>query len=138
MVTLKALIEDNISITKDDNVTPAEVLVEFEFPESKLKDLFKNYDVIITVGRAEERDKRTGFDVIVTIGEYRISDWAIDRSGVTGWKIRRKAVQDVRRIFRENLSGSWRPHRGTRDDDRLLASPKLYHTIHTVEYWAFS
>lgn len=138
MVTLKKLIEDNISVTKDNGSTAAEVLVEFEFPESKLKDFFKKYDVIITIGRAEERDKRIGFDVIATIGQYRIGVWAVDRSGVTGWKIRRKAVQDVRRIFRENLSGSWRPHRGTRDDDRLLASPKLYHTLHTVEYWTFS
>lgn len=138
LVILKTLIEENIELAKDDNKTVAKVLVEFEFPESKLKDFFKKYDVIVTVGPPEERDQWIGFGVKRTIGDYKVGVWCIDRPGVTGWKMRRKAVQDVRRILRENISGSGRFHKTTRNDDRLLASPKLYHTIQSVEYWTFS
>ncbi len=138
MVTLRNLIKDNIDVKKDDDTTPADVLVEFEFPESKLKDFFDKYDLIVTVGRAEERDRRIGFDVVVTVGSYRVGVWAVDRTGSTGWKTRYKGLQEVRRIFREFMSGSWRVHKGTRDDDKLLGAKKLWHSIHTVEYWSFS
>lgn len=139
MVTIRQLIKDNISVKKDDDTTPANILVEFEFPESKLKDFFETYDLIVTVGRVEEKDRRIGFNVVVTIGSYRIGVWAVDRTGSTGWKTRYKGLQEIRRIFREFMSGgSWRVHKNTREDDKLLGAKKLYHTIHVVEYWSFS
>lgn len=138
IITLRKLIEDNISVKKDDNTTPATVLTEIEFPESKLEDFFGTYDLIVTVGRAEERDKMIGFNVVATVGTYRIGVWSVDRPGSTGWKTRYKGLQEIRRIFRQFMSGSHRVHRSSRDDDKLLGAKKLYHTIHTIEYWSFS
>jgi len=138
IITLRKLIEDNISVKKDDNTTPATVLTEIEFPESKLEDFFGTYDLIVTVGRAEERDKMIGFNVVATVGTYRIDVWSVDRPGSTGWKTRYKGLQEIRRIFRQFMSGSHRVHRSSRDDDKLLGAKKLYHTIHSVEYWSFS
>lgn len=135
LVVLKRILDLELVLTKDDDVTAARVLVCFEKPEVEVKDLLKKYDVIVTVGRIGEKDDIVG-DEQLTIGTYNVEIWCVTRSGITGWKLRKKAKTQVKEILKDHAVGSYRKQLGTLDED-VAGSPKLYHTIHTLEYWSF-
>jgi len=106
--SLMNLIKDNISLTKDDNFTPATVHVSQEWFNSQL---FKDFDAQITVGLAEGSMEKlnVGGSLVRYSDRYRLTGWSIDKTGITGkemrWKIRRE-IERIIRANRKNPGGS--------------------------------
>jgi len=106
--SLMNLIKDNISLTKDDNFTPATVHVSQEWFNSQL---FKDFDAQITVGLAEGSMEKlnVGGSLVRYSDRYRLTGWSIDKTGITGkemrWKMRRE-IERIIRVNRKNPGGS--------------------------------
>jgi len=134
--TLKTLLNDNATLFKDDELTSATVLVCDEFNE----EFWKKYDVIITVGLANTREQllNLGGTRRQIIADYRIGAWTRDTVGVTGQKMRWKAVQEITRIVNAHMKSpggilSWMRLASRTDADRIDLKPVLYHSEITVE-----
>jgi len=99
--TLMNLIKNNISLTKDDDVTAATVHVSHEWFNSKL---FKDFDTQITVGLAEGSMEKLniGGSRVRYADRYRIIGWSIDKAGITGKEMRWKIRKEIERIIRAN------------------------------------
>ena len=101
--TLLTLITDNISLTKDDNVTPATCHISQGGFNSKA---FKNYDTQVTIdldpGQSAVKQLTIGAGRVLYRDFYRITGWAIDKTGITGKKMRWKLRREIERIIRSN------------------------------------
>lgn len=101
--TLLTLIKDNISLKKDDNVTAATCHVSQEGFNSKA---FKNFDTQVTIdfepARSTVRQLAIGAGKVLYQDCYRITGWAIDKTGITGKKMRWKLRREIERIIRSN------------------------------------
>jgi hypothetical protein len=134
--TLKTLLRDNISLFKDDELTPATVLVCDEFNE----EFWKKYDIIITTGLANthERLVNLGGTVREVIANYRVGVWTRDTTGITGRAMRWKAVQEVTRIINDNMKSpggilDWMKLASCMDADKTDLKPVLYHSDIVIE-----
>ncbi len=134
--TLKTLIRDNITLYKDDEATPAAVVVCDEFNE----EFWKKYDVIITVALANSNSQFLNLNGSVreVVANYRVGVWTRGTTGITGQKMRWKAVHEVTRIisdYRTNPGGilQWMKVGGVSDSDRTTVKPVLYHSAVIVE-----
>lgn len=134
--TLKNLIKNNITLYKDDDQTKATVLVANEYVE----EFWKKYEVIVTVGLANDRERLIGLggSQREVISNYQIGVWTRDQTGITGQKMRWKAIQEVTRIINENMKDlggilNWMKLAGCVDADRVDVKPVLYHSSLTVE-----
>jgi len=134
--TLKNLIKNNITLYKDDGQTKASVLVANEFVE----EFWKKYEVIITVGLANHRERliSLGGSKREVIANYQIGVWTRDQTGITGQKMRWKAIQEVTRIVNANMRNpggilNWMKLAGCVDVDRVDVKPVLYHSSLTIE-----
>ena len=131
VIVIRKLLEEQLSLTKDDNLTPATFKVTNRFPESKLREFATDVDVVITVGRSSKTVERNE-PIVVVKSSFDIEPWSIDHTAVHGLTIRHKAEKEIRRILNQFPHGSFQQAGPTRDDDRLLSSPPLYHSIMTV------
>ena len=134
--TLKNLIKNDITLYKDDGQTKASVLVANEYVE----EFWKKYEVIITIGLANDRERLIGLggSQREVIANYQIGVWTRDQTGITGQKMRWKAIQEVTRIINENMKNpggilNWMKLAGCVDADRVDVKPVLYHSSLTVE-----
>jgi len=134
--TLKSLIRENVTLYKDDNVTRATVLVADEYVE----EFWKKYEVIITVGLANDRERliNLGGTRREVIANYQVGVWTRDQTGISGQKMRWKAIQEVTRIINAHMKNpggvlNWVKLSGCTDADRIDVKPVLYHSNLTVE-----
>jgi len=134
--TLKNLVKSNITLYKDDGQTKACVLVANEYVE----EFWKKYEVIITVGLANDRERLIGLggSKREVIANYQIGVWTRDQTGITGQKMRWKAIQEVTRIVNANIKSpggilNWMKLAGCVDADRVDVKPVLYRSTLTVE-----
>jgi hypothetical protein len=134
--TLKTLLSDNVALFKDDELTPATVLVCNEFNE----EFWKKYDTIITIGLANTRERlvNLGGTVCEVVADYRVGVWTRDSPGVTGQSMRWKAVQEVTRIVNANMKSpggvlDWMKLASCVDADKTDLKPVLYHSDIMVE-----
>ena len=99
--TLMNLIKTNISLTKDDDITPATVHVSHEWFNSRL---FKDFDAQVTVGLAEGSMEKlnVGGSWVRYSDRYRIIGWSVDKTGITGKEMRWKLRREIERIIRAN------------------------------------
>lgn len=134
-IQIKFVLDQDLALTKDDDVTAARVLVTFPFPEELLKNHFKKYDIIITISRVEESDEAHG-NVVLIKGAYQAEIWAIDKKSIVGWKLRKKAVDQIREIM-NRWTGSYHAHRTAIDADIVLGGSKIYHTTQRLEHWSY-
>jgi hypothetical protein len=134
--TLKNLLEGNIVLYKDDGITPANFLICNEFNE----EFWQKYDVIITIGLIEQKDKLLNLDGSQReiIASYRIGIWTRDTEGIDGQKMRWRTIQEITRII--NFYGktpggalAWMKLTGRLDDDKTNLKPILYHSRIIVE-----
>jgi len=134
--TLKNLIRANVTLYKDDNVTKAIVLVADEYVE----EFWKKYEVIITVGLANDRERliNLGGTRREVVANYQLGVWTRDQTGITGQKMRWKAIQEATRIINTHMKNpggvlNWMKLAGCTDADRIDVKPVLYHSNLTVE-----
>jgi len=134
--TLMNLIKNNISLTKDDDVTAATVHVSQEWFNSKL---FKDFDAQVTVGLAEGSMEKLniGGSWVRYADRYRIIGWSIDKAGITGkemrWKIRRE-IERIIRANRKNPGGALHfvDIRSVSEAENVEAKPAYWQVIVTV------
>lgn len=134
--TLKNLIKNDIMLYKDDDATRASVLVADEYVE----EFWKKYDVIITVGLGSDKERLmslggTWRDIVA---DYQVGVWTRDQTGISGQKMRWKAIREATRIINENMKNpggilNWIKLAGCTDADRIDLKPVLYHSALTVE-----
>ncbi|HVP41012.1 MAG TPA: hypothetical protein VMS95_03575 [Candidatus Krumholzibacteriaceae bacterium] len=134
--TLKTLLHDNLTLLKDDELTPATVLVCDEFNE----EFWKKYDVIITCGLVNTREQlaNLGGTLRQVIADYRVGVWTRDTAGITGQKMRWKTVQGVTQIVNAQMKSpggilNWMRLASCTDADRTDLKPVLYHSDILVE-----
>lgn len=134
--TLKNLIKNDIILYKDDEQTKASVLVANEYVE----EFWKKYEVIITLGLANDRERLIGLggSQRKVTANYQIGVWTRDQTGITGQKMRWKAIQEVTRIINENMKDpggilNWMKLASCADADRVDVKPVLYHSNLTIE-----
>lgn len=134
--TLKTLIKNSIVLYKDDNITKASILVADEYVE----EFWKKYEVIITVGLGGDKKRLmslggTWRDIVA---DYQLGVWTRDQTGISGQKMRWKAILEVTRIVNENMKNpggilNWIKLANCADADRTDLKPVLYHSTLTVE-----
>jgi len=97
------LATDPITLVKDDKETAATCYIGYEKPPETIRELFKKYDTIITVGLEEDVSGYMGLgkDTKLHTGRYRVRGWATDKSGITGKKMRWTLLQEIRRVIRK-------------------------------------
>lgn len=134
--TLKNLIKNNITLYKDDNITRASVLVADEYVE----EFWKKYEVIVTVGLANDKERlmNLGGTWKDVVADYQVGVWTRDQTGISGQRMRWKAIREVIRVVNENMKNpggilNWIKLAGCTDVDRIDLKPVLYHSTLTVE-----
>jgi len=102
VITVIRLLSKNMHVVKDDGAI-ANIYVSKEWYD---RELFKNYDGQITVGLVESRDTKVEMSGRIRrrLGSLRVNVWATDRPATSdsGRLMRRKMVEEVNRIVREN------------------------------------
>jgi hypothetical protein len=122
------------NITKDDDITAATIHYQFEYPPYPLKKIFfdpKNVDGLVTIGTPTTEPmydwKKEGY---CYKHQIPIELSAVNKSGITGDKLRWKMEADLQNIAETYPLGSVRTLR------RL--SPKVTNMgtwkLHTVQY----
>lgn len=129
-MTLINLIKNNISLTKDDDITQASVHVSQEWFNSQL---LRDFDAQVTVGLAEgSMDKlNVGGSWTRYSDRYRVIGWSIDKAGVTGKKMRWKIRRELERIIRTNRKNpggalSFVDIRGVAESENMNAKPPFW------------
>lgn len=134
--TLKSLLRNNVTLYKDDNVTVASVCVADEFNE----EFWKKYDVIITVGLANTRERlvNLGGSIREVVANYHVSVWTRDIVGIDGKVMRWKALQEITRVINTHMKNAggilaWMKLASCVDADKTSLKPILYNSTVTVE-----
>ena len=126
-----ALLQENISVTKDDGETPANVSITSGWYKD---ELMKGFDAMVTVTMINDAVDASGqgYNVAPAIGEdhvyiVEVDVWAIDKfDGTTGNQVvtdevmRWKLVQQISQIIRDNCV------------DPTYGSPPVPSGIHTL------
>lgn len=99
--TLMNLIKNNITLKKDDDITPATVHVSQEWFNSQL---FKDFDAQITIGLADGSMEKlnVGGSWVRYNDRYCLTGWSVDKTGITGKEMRWKIRREIERIIRAN------------------------------------
>jgi hypothetical protein len=134
--TLKTLLQDNVTLLRDDELSPATVLMCDEFNE----EFWKKYDVIVTVGLANTCEQFANLSGTLreVIAGYRVGIWTRDTTGITGQKMRWKTIREITRIVNANMKSpggmlNWMRLASCTDADRTDLKPVLYHSDVLVE-----
>jgi len=133
--TLLKLIKDNIALTKDDGETAATCHVS---QEGFNAEAFKNYDTQVTIdldpARSKVRQLAIGASKVLYLDVYRVTGWAIDKTGITGKKMRWKLRREIARIIRSNCKAPG----GNLDYADLLAPSESDDPKFKPPWWAIT
>lgn len=125
------------NLTKDDDSSKANYIVAFGMPDYSIIRVFKDkqIDLIFSIGEPTSTPLM-GHDLSAYGYEEHvpIQTFCIDKSGITGTKLKWKAEAELRRITESYPTGSERSfeRRGTRDE--RLGSTILYSTEFMLTY----
>lgn len=121
------------NITEDDGVTRAKFIVAFANPDYPLIRVFydKYVDVVFTVGTPNSTALPVGVGYLEHVP---ITIWCIDKTGITGTKLRWKAEKELRRIVENYPTGSLRTLDRMSDNEQRLGSTTLYSVTYILRY----
>ena len=124
---------DAPSLTKDDDVSLASYTVIFANPNYPLKREFIDLavDVVFCVGTPNTEALPIGVGYLEPMP---ITIWCIDKSGITGTKLRWKAERELRRIAESYPLGSLRSLDRLSDNEQNLGSTILYSVSYVMRY----
>lgn len=125
------------NLTKDDGTSKASYIVAFGMPDYSIIRIFKDkqIDLIFTVGEPNSTPLRNydlspyGYEEHVPIQIF-----CINKSGITGTKLKWKAEAELRRITEAYPTGSERSLERRGDRDERLGSTILYSTEFMLTY----
>lgn len=128
---------DNANLTEDDDATEVSFIVAYADPNYPLVRVFEEkwIDLIFCVGTPES--------VALPVGagyeeHVPITVWCIDKTGITGTKLRWKAEAELRRVAETYPSGSLRTLNRLSDNKQNLGSTILYSVNYIMRYTRFS
>jgi hypothetical protein len=124
---------DAPSLTKDDGATLASYVVIYANPNYPLKREFidKTVDLVFCVGTPDS----TALPIGVGYEEnVPITVWCIDKTGITGTKLRWKAEAELRRVTETYPIGSLRTLNRLTDNEKNLGSTVLYSVEYVLRY----
>ena len=125
------------NLTKDDDATLISFIVAFGEPDYPITKVFltKGVDLVFSIGDPTSTAE-IGHDQ--TPHHYNelvpITVTAINKTGITGEKLRQKAINELRRIAEENPTGSQRAMQEERSVERRLGSTILYQQVFMLNY----
>jgi len=125
------------NLTHDDDLTQAAWISAFGLPDYPLSRVFKDkaVDVIFSVGTASAKSMRDfrqypyAYEEIVPIEIF-----AVDKTGITGTKLRWKAEAELRRISEAYPLASVRWISRVSDNEKKLGSQTLYSVKYELGY----
>jgi len=125
------------NITKDDDLTQATWTVFFGFPDYPLSRIFKDkaVDLVFCVDTATSKSMRDfrqypyAYDEVVPIEIF-----AVDKTGITGTKLRWKAEAELRRITEAYPLASIRWIVRGQENQKNLGSQTLYSVKYELGY----
>lgn len=123
---------DNANLTKDDD-SQARFITCFAYPDYPLERVFsdKGRDLVFTVGTPETEALPLGIGYIERVP---ITIYTIDKTGITGTKLRWKAEEELRTVCEDNPEGSLRTLDRISDSDERLGSTTLYSVSYILQY----
>jgi len=126
---------DNANLTKDDGETQVAFAVIFSQPNYPLQSEFRAaaspVDLLYCVGTPESEGLPVGVGYIEHVP---ITIWCIDKTGITGTKLRWKAETELRRVCKEHPEGSLRTLDRMSDNEENLGSTVLYSVTYILRY----
>lgn len=139
--TLKQIIFAVITTTKDDGVTPANILVMYEGGPETYRYLFHtlDYDVVMTIGRHREEESGAGKrrqDVPVRYNR-RIPLYvsAVDKDGVTATIILNKMRHQIQHwveVYAQTTDNTWILERNDSNNMRMGGIDPVWQDRYTV------
>lgn len=128
----------NAQLTKDDDSTEVKFIACFGKPDYPITKVFKakGVDLIFSVGTPNS----TPMMDPVTQTPYGYEEQVpiecvcIDKSGITGTKLRWKAEAELRYVTEEYLAGSLQNVESMSDNDQNLGSTILYSAKYILNY----
>lgn len=123
----------NSNLTKDNDTSQATFHVAFSYPDYPLERVFddKAVDLIYSVGTPTTTalPVGVGYDEAVPIKIF-----CIDKTDITGTKLRWKAEKELRRVVEANPTGSLRSLDRIEDNEQRLGSTTLYSVKYILRY----
>lgn len=126
------------NLTEDDDSTPVYYIIAYEKPDYPLISVFrlKGVDLIFSILTPRTEAKVSGDQIIRRYHErVSIETFCISKSHrITGTKLRWKASEELREIFKDYPTGSQRPLRVEEPNDVNLGSTTLYSQRFNFDY----
>jgi hypothetical protein len=121
------------NLTEDDNSTQVKFIVAYADPDYPLVRVFfdKLVDLVFCVGTPDSIALPVGIGYEENVP---ITIWCIDKTGITGTKLRWKAEAELRRIVETYPTGSLRNWQRLGDNEKNLGSTILYSVNYVLRY----
>lgn len=125
------------NLTKDDDATNVSFIVAFGEPDYPITKVFltKGVDLVFSIGDPESTPlmdyDRSAYGYSEKVP---ITVTAIDKTGITGEKLRWKAEAELRRVVEVNPTGSQRSLEAMRPNEVKLGSTTLYQQTYVLRY----
>lgn len=121
------------NMKNDAGTANASFLVAFGYPNYSLLRVFndKNIDLIFSVGTPDTVALPLGVGYMENVP---ISIWCIDKTGITGTKLRWTAEKELRRISETYPLSSLRTLERLSDNEQNLGSTILYSVTYVMRY----
>lgn len=127
----------NANLTKDDDATQISFIVAFGNPDYPITKVFltKGVDLVYSIGEPTSEPLLGADQTAYGYTEHvPIRTFCIDKTGITGTKLKWKAERELRRITETYPLGSQRSLERRGDNDKRLGSTILYSTEFILNY----
>jgi len=122
------------AFTFDDGVTTAHYIVTFGFPDYPIVKVFrdpKNIDLVFSIGTPDSIALPVGVGYLENVP---ITVTCIDKTGITGTKLRWKAEAELRRVVETYPTGSLRTLERLSDNEERIGATVFYSVNYTLKY----
>ena len=119
---------NNAALTKDDDSTQVTFIVAYGKAPYPLSSVFigKSVDLIFSIATPTT----TALPMSVGYEEHvPVSAWCVDKTGITGTKLRWKAERELRKVIKYYPTGSLRVYESTIDNDQNLGSTLILYSV---------
>jgi len=127
----------NANLLKDDDATQVSFMTAFGKPPYSILRIFIDQDVDLVYSISEPKTTPLTESDTTTWGykaRVPIATFCIDKSGITGEKLKWKADKELRRVVEDQPFGSFRRLAEKTDNDHDLSGTTVYSTRWILAY----
>ena len=128
---------NNANLMKDNDTSQVAFIVAYGNPDYPLTQIFndKNVDLVFSIGDPDSEAIADSDHYPIGYKEtVPIIIFCVDKTGITGAKLRWKAEAELRRVIEQHPEGSQRSLEKIRDNDKNLGSTILYSREFALKY----